>query len=114
MRMSSRWQGLFWEGDGGALVERALANADKPIRISAAALVLRAAAVQPRQAVWQVPAAAAYVLEDAQLCERRAVFLARLPELELRARSMLQATSAVQHAQVIDPEWSLSRALVEP
>ena len=32
---------IFWEADGGELLVKALANADKPLRISAAALLMR-------------------------------------------------------------------------
>jgi hypothetical protein len=56
----SPWQGLFWEGDGGVLLEKALANPDKPLRISAAALLMRigkevCAPVHATFLSWRVP-----------------------------------------------------------
>lgn len=84
---------LFWEGDCGTLLEMALSSSDKPIRISAAALLLRMNEVGSSDAV---PA-----LDDdlAPLAMRRHELLSRLPHLVERARAMLEATSSVQRAQ---------------
>ena len=89
---------LFWEGDCGALLEKALASPDKPIRISAAALVLRMGeGGAGASKMYMSPAVEEGV---ALLTQRRRELISRLPGLVSRARVMLEAACAVVHVEL--------------
>ena len=91
----SEWcHALFWEGGGGELIEAALGNPDKPLRLSAAALVLRWEA-DDNGIAGQMQA----ILQEEQWRERRA-FLGRLPALKLRARWMLETCQDEIHVRL--------------
>ena len=106
----SEWHALFWECDGGVLLETALENADKPIRISAAALLMRmmgAGAVRERETDPVEDDVALVGVDYQVLREKKRDFLGRLPGLVERARAMLDATSQVQRSQDLGGQGTL-------
>uniref|UniRef100_A0A7S4U7Y1 Uncharacterized protein n=2 Tax=Guillardia theta TaxID=55529 RepID=A0A7S4U7Y1_GUITH len=77
---------LFWEADGGALLESLLASSDRPIRLSCAVLLLRLHQQLANESLELVRLPPG----SFELAARSQGFLQRLPDLVRRSSFMLQ------------------------